>query len=679
MEKIKFFILIILLASTTVQAQTDKKVSLKDFIKKTSLDKYNDRVTEEDRKTQKPVPGGQIIIRIPTDPKSLNPITDNGQQSRTVNSFIFDSLITRDPETLEWLPWIAKRWETRDRIILKDGSVIEGKIVGQTDKNIKIVKNKGTVVLGKHDIKEQPENNGKVLLNDNTVFKGIIKELGYTLEILPSEKDNATLIPLTEIADREDNPEKKSILKNSVYYFTIRRGVLWHDGQELIVDDIKFSLDVIRNKYVDAAPLRNYYNDIESLKIIDAQTVKFTYSKSYFLSLNFCGGLSLLPKHVYNPEKFKGDDEAFGKYFNTHTANRHPIGNGGYKFSVWNKGKEIIVEKVKNYWAQKCGFPYLPEGEPYLDKIIWTVINNKTAALKELQNGKIDVDFDIEPDIWFSDQTNSEAFLNKFAKAHIIVPMYTYIGWNMDTPFFKDKLVRQAMTHLIPLDKIAKEIHKGLVTRVTGPFYINGPIYDHNIEPYEYSLRKAKRLLRKAGWLDHDGDGIIDKDGKPFQFEYLIHNARDYHQKIADIVKESIEKAGIKMLIRKIDWTIFGETVADRKFDAVRFAWGSAIDSDPFQIWHSSQIKNRGSNYVGFNNERADEILEEGRETFDQLKRWSMYRELHDILNEEQPYTFMFCFQTMFFYNKKFRNVKLYSTGQGYNISEWYIHQSEGE
>ena len=133
------------------------------------------------------------------------------------------------------------------------------------------------------------------------------------------------------------------------------------------------------------------------------------------------------------------------------------------------------------------------------------------------------------------------------------------------------------------------------------------------------------------------------------------------------------------MLIRKIDWTIFGETVADRKFDAVRFAWGSSIDSDPFQIWHSSQIKNRGSNYVGFRNERADEILEEGRETFDQLKRWSLYRELHHILHEEQPYTFMFCFQSLFFYNKKFRNVKLYSTGSGYNISEWYIYKSKEE
>ena len=358
MKKINLFVLMILLIALPVYSQ--QKLSLKDFIKKPSLDKFNNQVTDDDRQTQKPVPGGQIVIRIPTDPKSLNPITDNGQQSRTVNSFIFDSLITRDPETLEWLPWIAKRWETRDRIILKDGSAIEGKIIDESENIVKLVKNKGTIVLGKHDIKYQNDNEGKVILHDNTVFTGKINDLGYTIEISPSEKDNCTSIDTEQIADRQDNPDKKSIVRNSVYYFSIRRGVLWHDGEPLSVEDIKFSLDVIRNKYVDAAPLRNYYNDIKSLKIIDDQTVKFVYSKSYFLSLNFCGGLSLLPKHVYTPEKFKGDDEAFGNYFNSHPANRNPVGNGGYKFSVWNKGKEIIVEKVKDYWAQKCGFPYLP-------------------------------------------------------------------------------------------------------------------------------------------------------------------------------------------------------------------------------------------------------------------------------------------------------------------------------
>lgn len=670
----KLFLCIISLPLLTYSLYAaDEPQTLKDFIKTPSTDKFNDRVSEAERNTQKPTSGGQIVVRIPVDPKSLNPLTDNGAQSQHVNSFLFDSLITRDPETLEWLPWIAKRWEERDVVYKTDGSAIEGRIISQDNDSVSIIPHAGKTVLGKQDIVDFDIAGKTVITQDGLTLTGSINELTYTIEIEPDNASDAITIPLSDIAEYENHPDKKKIVHNGAYYFTIRNSVKWHDGAPFTVDDIIFSYNTVMNEYVDAAPLRNYYQDVKSVEIIDNDTVKFMYGKSYFLSLSFCGGMTILPRHVYNPDQFEGDDERFGSFFNQHEANRHPIGNGCYRFVKWDKGKQIVVEKNQDYWASQSNLPYWDKAQPYLDRIVWTVINNKTAALKELQNGNVDVDFDVEPDIWFSDQTNTDSFCNTFARAYMKVPLYTYIGWNMDTPYFSDPRVRQAMTHLIPRKKIAEEIHGGLVDIVTGPFFIDGPVYDHSIEPLELSLKKAKRLLRRAGWLDHDGDGILDKDGVAFEFEYLIHNAKDYHQKIADIVKESVEKAGIRMLIRKIDWTVFSETVSDRKFDAVRFAWGTGIDGDPFQIWHSSQIENRGSNYVGYRNERVDEILETARETFDPVKRWALYREMHHILHEDQPYTFLFCFKTLFFYNKKFQNVKIYSTRPGYDLREWYI------
>lgn len=670
MIKFNALLIIILSIATTLFAEgkvTSKKTLL-DFITPPTLDKYNDTLEIP----IKPTPGGEITIRIPQDPKNLNPITNNGAQAQKIMGYLFDSLITRHSETLEWLPWIAKHWEEKDLVQLEDGENIEGKIIAENDTSIVFIKDAGKIVLGKHDIASFDIKSGKVIMKDDTEYNGEIKELVYTIELQHYDSANRMIIPIEKIAD---NSGSKHIVKNAVYYFTLRDNIKWHDGKDFTVEDIKFSFDTIMNKYVDAASLRNYYNDIKKLEIVDNKTVKFVYGKSYFLSLSFCGGISIFPKHIYNPEQFGDDKETFGKFFNQHESNKHPVGNSAYRLKSWEKGKQIVIEKNKDYWASKCGFPYWEKDQPYLDKITWIVINNKTAALKELQNGNIDVDFDIEPDIWFSEMTNRNSFTKNFARAHMIVPMYSYVGWNSNSVYFKDKLVRKAMTHLIPLKKIASDIHKNLVTPVTGPFYINGPVYDHDLEPYENSLKKAKRLLRKAGWLDHDGDGIIDKNSIPFEFEYLIHTGRDYHQKIADIIKESIEQAGIKMIIRKLDWSIFGETVSDRKFDAVRFAWGTGIDSDPYQIWHSSQAENRGSNYVGFKNNRVDEILEQARKTFDPLKRWNLYREMHTVLYEEQPYSFMFCFQTLFFYNKKIRNVKIYSTRPGYNLTEWYIHQ----
>ncbi len=670
-------IVLLIMLGIVPYSVAQSNTSLKQFIKPPTIDEFNDRVSPEERLHPDPKSGGELILRMIGEPNSLNPLTDNSATSQEIVGMLFDSLIIRHSETLEYLPWMAKYWETRDWIQKNDGTRIEGVILQRDNDSVSILKNEGILLFGKQDIEAYDTKKGTLKLKDGRSFTGSLKEDVYSVEYTPILSDKVIKIALADISQLESDPSKKAIVKNSIYYFTLRDGISWHDGEPVTVDDIAFSYETITNKYVDAAPLRNFFNDIESFEVIDAHTVKFTYKKSYFKSFSVCGGITILPKHVYNPDQFNGDDETFGNYFNTHQANRQPLGNGAYKFVKWEKGREIVLERVDSYWAQQCGFPYLPKGKPYLKKIVWNIITNSNAALKELQNGNVDADFNIEPAIWFSDQTNTNDFTNEFARAHITIPMYTYIGWNMDSVYFKDKRVRQAMTHLIPREEIARTIHQGLVTPVTGPFSINDPAYDHSLEPYDYSVRKAKRLLREAGWIDHDGDGIIDKDGVKFEFEYLIHGGREYHQKIADIIKESVQQAGIIMNIRKLDWTVLTETIADRKFDAIRMAWGTGIDGDPYQLWHSSQADNRGSNYVGFRNEKADEIIETVRETFDPLKRWELMRQLHGILYSEQPYTFLFNFKQLFFYNKKFRDVKLYSVRPGYDLYDWYIYRPD--
>jgi peptide/nickel transport system substrate-binding protein len=404
---------------------------------------------------------------------------------------------------------------------------------------------------------------------------------------------------------------------------------------------------------------------------INSHLVQFRYKKPYFLSLSFCGGLPLIPVHRYQPEQFKGDEKSLAEYFNSHPDNWKPIGNGSYLFKEWKKSQVIILTKNKNYWAAKEKFPYFQKDQPYLDEIHYVIINNSNAALKELMSDNLDTDFDITQSIWEDPRTSSDSFNKKFARARYITPLYTYIGWNNKRPFFKDYRVRQAMTRLIPKEKILKEIHFGLGENVTGPFYSKGPIYDNSLPVQAYNTVLARKLLEEAGWVDHDGDGIRDKDGVKFEFEYLIHNAKEYHQKIADIIKESLEEAGIVMHIRMIDWTIFAQTVAERNFDAVRFAWGTGIDDDPFQIWHSSQIGGGGSNFISYSNPEVDQIIESGRNIFDPIRRWALFRRLHQILYQEQPYTFLFSLDALAIYHRKFRGVKFYSSG--YNLNEWYI------
>src|SRR5690606_37062499 len=114
----------------------------------------------------------------------------------------------------------------------------------------------------------------------------------------------------------------------------------------------------------------------------------------------------------------------------------------------------------------------------------------------------------------------------------------------------------------------------------------------------------------------------------------------------------------------------------DQRFDAVRFAWGepSCIDADPFQIWHSSQGSGRGSNYVSYSNPEVDRLILEARRELDVLRRQVLLRKIHRILYRDQPYTFMFNLEALYFYACRFRGVKLYIIGEDpFDWTEWYV------
>jgi peptide/nickel transport system substrate-binding protein len=143
------------------------------------------------------------------------------------------------------------------------------------------------------------------------------------------------------------------------------------------------------------------------------------------------------------------------------------------------------------------------------------------------------------------------------------------------------------------------------------------------------------------------------------------------HEQIAKLVKDSAASVGIDVLLDPYEWSVFSQKVTNREFDAVSMAWGGYVEEDPYQIWHSSQIGNRGSNYVGFNNPQADALIEQARQTLDPDKRNALYHQFHRILHEEQPYTFIYTRPEQRFLAKRFHNVIIHKLG--IDEHEWYV------
>lgn len=456
------------------------------------------------------------------------------------------------------------------------------------------------------------------------------------------ERDNETLKLTPLLAESWEISDDK--LK---FRFKLREDVKWHDGEPFTSRDVVFSYNAIMDPKVDSPHLKSYYQEILDVKAIDKYTVEFTYARPYFLALEFCGGMPIVPGHIFG----EGD-------FNTNPAGRKPVGTGPYRFVEWDTGSEIVLERNDDYWGE----------EPSLEKIIFKIIADPTVTFQVLKREELDV-AGLTPIQW-DRQSNTEAFKRHFNKHSYFRPNYNFIGWNMNRPFFKDRNVRTALTHFVNRELILEKILLGLGAVVTNPFYINSPEYPEDIEPLDFNPEKARKLLQEAGWTDSDGDGVRDKDGVKFEFEFLLPSGSDTSEKIATILKEQLDKNGILMNIRKTEWAVFTTRLSDRKFDAVILGWSMGVESDPYQIWHSSQV-GKGSNFVGFENKRADELIEQARKEFDRDKRIELYREFAHIVHEQQPYTFLFCRKSTLAVHDRFKNVNIYPLG--IDPLEWYV------
>jgi peptide/nickel transport system substrate-binding protein len=694
--------------------------SIEALVGRVKVDEFNPDVQAKDGSESAPVRGGVLRVRSPSDPRSLNPICDNEELTRQVyNNYLGHGLAERDRETFEWLPALARWWAVRDVALLVDGTTHEGRVISETRDAIVFAPGVSRYTFADCDLARfepdegapvafaaqdtvLPAGEGTVVPKDDTLprVRGRLERPAaghYTVFVHETPKETVT-IPRDQLqvvleGDEGAQEAVPALRREVVLDFGLRAGVKWHDGRPLTADDVTFTFDTILNPSVDSAEMRNSFVDLDTYVKTGPLSLRFRFKRQFFLAFSAVVDTArIYPRHRFDPDRFAGDLEGFGRYFNTHPDHQAPVGCGPYRFVKWVHGEQLEIARFNDWWAsgtpgadgeRQPVVPWIDPQQPYLDKIRWIFISEPQPALKALIDGEIDADFDIEPTTWEEGDTNTPEFVRRFVRARYLQPLYTYVGWNMDrkdTPperqFFADRRVRMAMSLLIPQDRILEEIHNGQGERVSGPFFKYGPFSERSIEPVPFNVRRAQMLLDEAGWIDHDGDGVRDKDGVAFEFEYLIHNAREYHQRIADITKEVIERAGVRMTIRKLDWPVFGDTVSDRSFDAVRYAWGepSCIDADPYSIWHSSQAGDRGSNFISFKNAECDRICVEARRELDVRKRQVLLRRLHRLLAREQPVTFMFNFYSLYFYSRKIRNVRFKIIGETpYSFTEWYI------
>jgi peptide/nickel transport system substrate-binding protein len=242
-------------------------------------------------------------------------------------------------------------------------------------------------------------------------------------------------------------------------------------------------------------------------------------------------------------------------------------------------------------------------------------------------------------------------------------------------PWFGDKRVRQAIAYAIDKQEIVDGVLFGLGSPATGPYVPHTWAYNTNVKKYEHNPEKAKKLLTDAGWRDTDGDGILDKDGRPFEFTILTNQGNSVRINTATIIQWRLEQIGIKVKVRTLEWATFiNEFIDKRRFEAVILGWSLGLDPDQYDIWHSSKTKEKEFNFVSYNNPEVDELLEKGRRKFDTEERKKAYFRIQEILADELPYIFLYVPDATPVVHARFKGIDPAPLiGMGYNIHEWYV------
>lgn len=432
--------------------------------------------------------------------------------------------------------------------------------------------------------------------------------------------------------------------------FKLRRGVRWHDGHEFTAEDVLFGYRTIIDPKTPTAYKEDYLQ-VKRAEVLDRYTFRVTYEKPFAPALTTWGMLPILPKHLLE-----------GVDITKSELNRHPVGTGPFKFVEWRTAERIVLKANEDYF----------EGRPYLDMYIYRVIPDQATMFLELQAGTVDM-MGLTP-FQFRRQTEDNFFKINFQKFRYPVFAYTYLGYNLKDPRFSDRRVRQAISYAIDKKEIIDGVLLGLGRIATGPYVPDTWPYNPNVRDYPYNPSKALELLKEAGWEDRDGDGVLDKDGKPFEFTILTNAGNSMRERAAQIIQWRLAKIGIRTKIRKIEWAAFiNEFINKRRFEAVLLGWQIGLDPDQYDIWHSSKTGEKELNFIGFKNEEVDELLEKGRRTFDQEKRKKYYWRIQEILAEEQPYTFLYVPDATPIVHRRFYGIEPSPIGITYNIHKWFV------
>ncbi len=426
----------------------------------------------------------------------------------------------------------------------------------------------------------------------------------------------------------------------------LRDDLTWSDGMRITARDVAFTWRLVVDPRVPARAFRGGVSRIRAVEAYDDRTVVFFHEEP-LATTAWNIDFPVLPRHVY-ARTWERDPTLVGS--SEHAAvEARPVTGGPYEVAGRTPGREIVLRRRAG-WSSVRGRQVR---EPFpLVEIRFRVIEDPGAALDALEAGTVD-EIPLAPRQWAND-TGTEAFASRAARVMMPEVRSLQFAWRVDTPLFADQRVRRAMGYAFDHGRLLEGVCHGLATPAT-PGLAAGSWAEsrRRREPYRQDLGKAEALLDEAGWVDHDGDGLRDReiDGRivPFAFTILCDH-RPFRVEVCTLLQECLARVGVSCTVRSLEPHDVRDLLRSGAFEACLVSWGAGVDPDTAEsLWCSAGARN----YCGYANADVDRLFAAGRRERDRERRSETYARIQDILAEDQPCTWLVWQQDLHGFSKR--------------------------
>ncbi len=435
--------------------------------------------------------------------------------------------------------------------------------------------------------------------------------------------------------------------------FNLRKGIKWHDGQALTVEDVIFTFNTIKGKTRDVNRVSVYKQSLEDIRDIikiDENTIRVNLSKNVANALETMT-FPILPEHIFKDNQIENIDE----------DNFNIIGTGKYELKEYENTRNILFVRNENYWGDK----------PYIEEINVLIIPDKDVQLSLFENE--DIDFVYTDVVDWGKYTDDKTIRHE----EFIIPDYEFIGINFRKDILNDINIRKAISYSIDREKIVNNIYLGHATVVDYPVMPNSWLYDYSKIQLGFNAQLAEVFLDKAGYiLKENNDFRTNEKDEIIKLKLITNTGNLLRNQTVLLIQENLNDIGIDLEVGFLEWEDLEKQILTNNYDLLLGGWELSYIPNFTDIFHSSKIGS--SNFIAYNNEEVDALLDIYLTSSNLTLKKERFSDLEEHIARELPYISLFFKNGAIIVNEKIKgDLKPQSYNIFSNINNWYINVKE--